>query len=82
MVPRRSGKTVQWFRYSLLWCEHYTRSGRHGWKQQHALDRNSFGHGVLNTRTSSPFPLFLMKTAIDPIVQNAAEQLGYAAGLS
>jgi N4-gp56 family major capsid protein len=81
MVPRRSGKTVQWFRYSLL-----------GANTTPAPEGTVGNSNTLNTVTLSgtvseysdfiTVSTLLDETAIDPIVQNAAEQLGYSAGLS
>src|SRR2546430_1493451 len=81
MVPRRSGKTVQWFRYQLL-----------GANTTPAPEGTVGNSNTLNTVTLSgtvseysdfiTVSTLLDETAIDPIVQNAAEQLGYSAGLS
>ena len=81
ILPRRNGKVVQWFRYSLLGAN------------TSASTEGAVGTGLALTTTTvsatvaeySDFitvSTFLEETAIDPIVQNAAEQLGYRAGLS
>lgn len=81
MIPRRSGKTVQWFRYTLL-----------GANTSPASDGVVGNSNVLTTTTVSgtvseyndfiTVSTLLDETAIDPIVTNASEQLGYSAGLS
>lgn len=81
MIPRRSGKTVQWFRYTLL-----------GANTTAAPEGTVGNSNVLSTTTVSgtvseyadfiTVSTLLDETAIDPIVSNAAEQLGYSAGLS
>lgn len=81
VLPKRSGKTVQWFRYALL-----------GTKTQPAAEGVVGTSNTISTSTVqatvSEYADFitvstlLQETAIDPIVQNAAEQLGYSAGLT
>lgn len=80
-IPMRVGKTVQWFRYTLFAAN--TAPAPEG----------TVGAGLpLTTSTVSAtvseyadfltISTLLEETAIDPITQNAAEQLGYRAGLS
>lgn len=81
MIPRRSGKTVQWFRYTLLGAN--TTAAAEG-----AVGTSNTLATTTVSGTVSEYADFITvstladETAIDPIVQNAAEQLGYAAGLS
>jgi N4-gp56 family major capsid protein len=81
MVPRRSGKTVQWFRYTLLGAN--TSVAPEG-----AVGNSNTLASTTISGTVQEFADFITistladETAIDPIVQNAAEQLGYSAGLS
>lgn len=81
VVPKQSGRTVQWFRYSNLAAS--TTVATEG----------TVGTGLaltshILTATVSQYADYitvsdlLADTIIDPIVQNAAERLGYRAGLS
>lgn len=81
MIPRRSGKTVQWFRYNLLGAN--TTSAPEG----AVGNSNTLGTSTLSGTVSEyadfiTVSTLLDETAIDPIVVNASEQLGYSAGLS
>jgi N4-gp56 family major capsid protein len=80
-IPMRVGKTVQWFRYTLFAANTVPAA------------EGTVGSGLpLTTSTVSAtvseyadfvtISTLLEETAIDPITQNAAEQLGYRAGLS
>jgi len=81
MVPRRSGKTVQWFRYTLLGAN--TTSAPEGTVgNSNTLATTTLSGTVAEYADFITVSTLLDETAIDPIVQNAAEQLGYAAGLS
>lgn len=81
ILPKRSGKTVQWFRYTLLAAK--TSAASEG-----AVGTSNALTSTVVTASVSEYADFitvstlLQDTAIDPIVQNAAEQLGYSAGLS
>ena len=81
IIPQRNGKTVQWFRYSLLPAN--TTPSTEG----------TVGAGLSMTSTTvsatvseysdfATLSSLLKATAIDPIVENFAKQLGYRAGLS
>jgi N4-gp56 family major capsid protein len=81
MVPRRSGKTVQWFRYALLGAN--TTAAPEGTVgASNSLSTNTLSGTVAEYADFITVSTLLDETAIDPIVQNAAEQLGYSAGLS
>ena len=81
MVPRRSGKTVQWFRYTLLGANTVPAAeGAVG--NSNTLQSTTVSGTVSEYADFITVSTLLDETAIDPIVQNAAEQLGYSAGLS
>ena len=81
MVPRRSGKTVQWFRYTLLGAN-TTPAPEGTVGNSNTLTTTTVSGTVSEYSDFITVSTFLDETAIDPIVQNAAEQLGYSAGLS
>lgn len=81
MVPRRSGKTVQWFRYNLLGAN-TTPAPEGTVVNSNTLSTTTLSGTVSEYADFITVSTLLDETAIDPIVQNAAEQLGYAAGLS
>ena len=81
VMPLRSGKTIQFYRYTLLGANITPAS------------EGTVGTGISLTSTTisatvSEYADFitvstlLKETAIDPILENASEQLGYRAGLS
>ncbi len=81
VMPLRSGKTIQFYRYSLFSAN------------TTAASEGTVGTGLplttsTITATVSEYADFvtistlLQETAIDPITENAADQLGYRAGLS
>lgn len=81
VVPKQSGRTVQWFRYANLAAS------------STAATEGTVGTGLaltshILTATVSQYADFisvsdlLEDTLIDPVVQNASERLGYRAGLS
>jgi N4-gp56 family major capsid protein len=81
MLPKQSGRSVQFYRYNNLSANTTaTTEGTVG-------TSTTFNSRVL-TATVSQYTAFitvsdlLKNTALDPIVQNAAELLGYSAGLS
>lgn len=81
MIPRRSGKTVQWFRYTLLGSNTSAApEGAVGASNQ--LATSTISGTVSEFADFITVSTLLDETAIDPIVTNAAEQLGYSAGLS
>jgi N4-gp56 family major capsid protein len=81
MVPRRSGKTVQWFRYTLLGAN-TTPAAEGTVGNSNTLQSTTVSGTVSEYSDFITVSTLLDETAIDPIVQNAAEQLGYSAGLS
>jgi len=81
MVPRRSGKTVQWFRYNLLGAN-TTPAPEGTVGNSNTLSTVTLSGTVSEYSDFITVSTLLDETAIDPIVQNAAEQLGYSAGLS
>ena len=81
MVPRRSGKTVQWFRYVLLGAN-TTPAPEGTVGNSNTLSTTTVSGTVSEYSDYITVSTLLDETAIDPIVQNAAEQLGYSAGLS
>jgi len=81
MVPRRSGKTVQWFRYTLLGAN-TTPAAEGAVGASNTLTTTTLSGTVSEYADFITVSTLLDETAIDPIVQNASEQLGYAAGLS
>jgi N4-gp56 family major capsid protein len=81
MVPRRSGKTVQWFRYTLLGAN-TSPAGEGAVGTSNTLATTTVSGTVSEYADFITVSTLLDETAIDPIVQNAAEQLGYSAGLS
>lgn len=81
ILPRRNGKTMQWYRYSTLAAN------------TTAATEGTVGTGLALTTTTvsatvSEYSDFISvsslldETAIDPIVANAATELGYRAALS
>lgn len=81
VIPQRVGKTVQWFRYSLLTANTTpTTEGTVG--AGLALQTNTVSATVSEYSDFATLSSLLEETAIDPITQNYAEQLGYRAGLS
>jgi N4-gp56 family major capsid protein len=81
MIPRRSGKTVQWFRYVLLGAN-TTPAPEGTVGVSNTLSTTTVSGTVSEYSDFITVSTLLDETAIDPIVQNAAEQLGYSAGLS
>ena len=81
MIPRRSGKTVQWFRYTLLGAN-TTPAPEGTVGNSNTLATTTVSGTVSEYSDFITVSTLLDETAIDPIVQNAAEQLGYSAGLS
>jgi N4-gp56 family major capsid protein len=81
MVPRRSGKTVQWFRYTLLGAN-TTAAPEGAPGASNTLTSSTLSGTVAEYADFITVSTLLDETSIDPIVQNASEQLGYSAGLS
>lgn len=81
MIPRRSGKTVQWFRYTLLGAN--TSGDTEGTVgSSNSLTTTTLSGTVVEYSDFITVSTLLDETALDPIVTNGAEQLGYSAGLS
>jgi N4-gp56 family major capsid protein len=81
VLPRRSGKTVQWFRYTPL-AANTSASSEGAVGTGLALTTTTVSATVAEYSDFISISSLLQETAIDPIVQNASEQLGYRAGLS
>lgn len=80
-IPLRSGKTVQWFRYTLLGSNTTpSTEGTIGTALPQAS--TTVSATVAEYSDFSSLSTLLVETAIDPIVQNFSENLGYRAGLS
>lgn len=81
MVPKRVGRTCQWFRYDNLAAS--TQQSREGTVGT-SLTFNSHVVGADLAYYSAFISLssYLNDTAIDPITENASDLLGYQAGLS
>jgi len=81
MIPRQQGRTVQFFRYTNF-------SAATTEKSEGAVGSSQSLTSKILSATVSQYATFITvsdlikDTAIDPIVQNAAELLGYQAGLS
>ncbi len=81
VLPLRSGKTCQWFRYSLFGAN-TTPSSEGTVGTSLSLTTTTISATVSEYSDFITISSLLEETAIDPIVENAAEQLGYRAGLS
>ena len=81
VLPLRNGKTVQWFRYSLF-GENTTPSAEGVVGTSLTLDSNTISATVEEYSDFITLASLLEETSIDPIRQQAAEDLGYRAGLS
>ena len=81
IIPLRSGKTVQYYRYTLFSANTSAASeGVVGTGLQ--LDTNTISATVTEYSDFLTGSSLLDDTAIDPIAENSAKQLGYRAGLS
>jgi N4-gp56 family major capsid protein len=81
IIPQRVGKTAQWFRYTLLGAN-TTPSAEGTVGTGLALATTTVSATVSEYSDFATLSSLLEETAIDPITQNYAEQLGYRAGLS
>jgi N4-gp56 family major capsid protein len=81
VLPQRNGKLVQWFRYGLF-AANTTPSAEGVVGTSLALNTSTVTATVEEYSDFITLSSLLEETAIDPIAQNAAEQLGYRAGLS
>lgn len=81
-LPKMSGKTVQWFRYTNLTANTTPKS------PEGAVGTSTYITSKTVSCTVSQYTNFitvsdlLRDTAIDPVLDNASELLGYQAGLS
>jgi N4-gp56 family major capsid protein len=81
MIPRRVGKTVQWFRYNLL-AANTSAAPEGAVGTSNTLGSTTISGSVTEYSDFITVSTLMDETFIDPVVQNAAEQLGYSAGLS
>ena len=82
MLPRQNGKTVQFFRYTNLGAATTPKSPEGAVGTSQSLNSKTVSVTVSQYTNFITVSDLLKDTAIDPIVQNAAEILGYQAGLS
>lgn len=80
-IPLRNGKTVQWYRYSLL-AANTTPSAEGTVGTSLPLTTTTVSATVSEYSDFITVSSLLKETAIDPIITSAAEQLSYRAGLS
>lgn len=81
LLPKQSGRTVQWFRYSNFSANTTsTTEGTPGTSL--SLTSRTVQASVSQYTSFITVSDLLADTAIDPVVQNASELLGYQAGLS
>lgn len=81
MLPKMVGRTAQWFRYSNFTANTTnTTEGTVGTSQ--TLSSRILSATVSQYTSYITVSDLLQDTALDPVVQNAAELLGYQAGLS
>lgn len=81
VLPKQEGRTVQWFRYNNLSAVTTpTTEGAVGTSR--ALSSRVVGATVSQYTSFITVSDLLHDTAIDPVVENAADLLGYQAGLS
>ncbi len=81
ILPERSGRTVQWFRYSLL-GGNTSPSAEVTAGPGIQMDSTTISATVSEYSDHMTGSKMLQKTAIDPIAENFAKHLGYRAGLS
>jgi len=81
MLPKMVGRTCQWFRY-INFSAQTTPATEGSVGTGLSLTSHTVGATVSQYTAFITVSDFLQDTAIDPIVQNAAELLGYAAGLT
>jgi N4-gp56 family major capsid protein len=81
VLPKMSGRTIQWFRYSNLASSSTpTTEGAVGTSQ--SMTSKIVSATVSQYTSFITVSDLLQDTAIDPIVQNASELLGYQGGLT
>jgi N4-gp56 family major capsid protein len=81
VMPLRSGKTIQFYRYSLL-TANTTPSSEGTIGQALPLTSTTISATVSEYSDFISISTLLKETAIDPIVANASKELGYRAALS
>lgn len=81
VLPLRSGKTVQFFRYNLF-AANTQPSAEGAVGNSLILGSSTISATVSEYSDYVTLSTLLTETAIDPIAENAAEQLGYRAGIS
>jgi len=81
ILPERSGKTIQFFRYSTL-SANTSPSSEAVAGAGIQMDSNTISATVSEYSDHMTGSKMLQKTAIDPIADNFAKHLGYRAGLS
>ncbi len=81
ILPKRSGKTIQFYRYGLFGANSTPHSeGTVGTSL--SLTTTTVSGTLSEYADFISISSFLEETAIDPIVENATDMLGYRAGLS
>ncbi len=81
MLPKRNGPTVQWYRYSLF-GENTTPHAEGTVGTALTLGSSTVSATIKEYADFTSVSSFLEDTAIDPIVDNAAENLAYRASIS
>jgi len=81
VLPLRSGKTIQWYRYNLF-TANTTPASEGTVGQGIGLSSGTVSATVSEYADFLTISTLLQDTAIDPIVVNASFNLGYRAGLS
>lgn len=82
MIPRSSGRTVQFFRYNNPSASTTAKSPEGSVGTSETMTSNILSATVSQYTNFISLSDMLVDTAIDPVVQNHAELLGYQAGLS
>lgn len=82
MLPRQSGKTVQFFRYTQLTANTTPKSPEGAVGTSIGIGSRTVSATISQYTNYITVSDLLKDTAIDPIVANAADLLGYQAGLS
>lgn len=81
MLPKRNGKVIQWYRYSLFGANTTPHAeGTVGTSL--TLGSNTVSATMQEYGDFISLSSFLIDTAIDPIVDNAVDQLSYRAAIS
>lgn len=82
MLPRASGKTIQFYRYSNLPVSTTAKSPEGAVGTSQNLNSKTVSATISQYTNFITVSDLLKDTAIDPLIQNAAERLGYQAGFS